>query len=81
MPRRGTRTVGIPTEMNEWLKDLLKDGKNDPTARPLGIASKDEFARTAIAILAAALGYRSEHRLLARVMRIVEELERQGELP
>jgi hypothetical protein len=48
LSRRGFRTVNLPIELCEWI-DKYCD--NPPGERPLGMASRDEFVRFAVALV------------------------------
>ena len=48
MSRRGFRTVNLPIELCEWI-DKYCD--NPPDQRPIGVASRDEFVRFAVALV------------------------------
>ena len=55
MSRRSFKTVNLPREVAEWIDAILVPGRTDPVHRPLGIHSRDEFVRIAVALLGAAL--------------------------
>ena len=74
MTRRGYRTINLPEETVRWL-DALFRGENAP--RPLGIASRDEAVRIALAIFGALLLPREGATLPPDVAAaILRELER-----
>ncbi|MCA1812294.1 MAG: hypothetical protein LC623_09845 [Halobacteriales archaeon] len=52
MSRRSFKTINLPREVVDWIDSLLK---GDGARRPLGIASRDEFVRIAVALLGMAL--------------------------
>jgi hypothetical protein len=52
MSRRSFKTINLPREVTDWIDALLK---GDAARRPLGIASRDEFVRIAVALLGMAL--------------------------
>lgn len=51
MSRRSYKTVNLPLELVDWIDAIL----TRPGGPPLGITSRDEFVRIAVAILGAAL--------------------------
>ena len=78
-PRKSYKTVNVSREVVEWIDALLKK-EGAKAAReelaPLGITSRDEFVRIAIAFLGAAL-YRNDQQEIPLdvVRRLVEQLE------
>jgi hypothetical protein len=83
-PRRSYRSTNLPKELAEWLDQQVHggaDGKKGgpgggPWGRILGVQSRDEAVRLAIAVLALAL-HRDETGVpsLQRVQDIVTALE------
>lgn len=48
MSRRGFRTTNLPIELCEWIDRYVQ---NPPALRPIGVASRDEFIRFAVALV------------------------------
>lgn len=55
MSRRSYKTINLPREVVNWIDDLLDPDRRGGRPGPLGIESRDEFVRIAVAILGAAI--------------------------
>jgi hypothetical protein len=78
MSRRTYKTVNLPLELACWMDQVLADESPNGIARALGVHSRDEFVRVAVAVLALGCG-RSHFDLppLAAISEVVARL-RQG---
>ncbi|MHB1260289.1 MAG: hypothetical protein ACYC2H_01095 [Thermoplasmatota archaeon] len=54
-PRRSYKTINLPVEVVEWIDSLVSPHARKGGPGPLGIQSRDEFVRIAVAILGAAI--------------------------
>jgi len=52
---RAYKTVNLPRELVDWIDHLLRSHRRRGGCGPLGIASRDEFVRVAVAVLGMAL--------------------------
>jgi hypothetical protein len=74
--RRSFKTVNLPRELAEWIDAILIPGRTDPARRPLGIHSRDEFVRIAVALLGAALQNPATGQIpLASIEKLIHEIE------
>ncbi|HUR24954.1 MAG TPA: hypothetical protein VM327_02940 [Candidatus Thermoplasmatota archaeon] len=82
MSRRGYKTINLPRELVEWIDEFLNPARRQGRPAPLGIGSRDEFVRIAVAILGAALEPNARNQVpIHLIQRIVAELERRSNPP
>lgn len=55
MSRRAYKTVNLPREVVDWIDSIVSPAVRSGKPGPLGIHSRDEFVRIAVAILGTAL--------------------------
>ena len=55
MSRRAYKTVNLPREVVDWIDSIVNPAVRAGKPGPLGIHSRDEFVRIAVAILGTAI--------------------------
>lgn len=78
MSRRSYKTINLAREVVEWIDDLLDSERLKGRPPPLGIGSRDEFVRIAVALLGAALESDRNAVPLDVIRKYVRELERKA---
>ena len=75
-PRRSYRTINLPVEVVEWIDSLVSPHSRKSRFGPLGIQSRDEFVRIAVAIFGAAIDPENRDDIpLDYVQALVRQLE------
>jgi hypothetical protein len=72
MSRRSYKTVNLPREVANWIDLLLQDAA---VRRQLGVGSRDEFVRIAVALLGLSLHHASITSPLETFHSMVQALE------
>ncbi len=79
MSRRSYKTVNLPREVTDWIDTLLASADRAGKPGPLGITSRDEFVRIAVAILGTALQTPNRTETpLETIQQLVRQFQKEG---